>query len=312
MAWGGSQPRSKVDTLDQLARLPWIEAIVSGFLGIIFLVWVGLDLAEITWIVGALLSLTRYALVTKFEAELLPVRTMSQVLDLQRKLPSDEFQELVRKYLEITEPEFSSVKESVVSECLNRLDKLAREKTSEVLETGDYFNWLFPALEAANEGDEIWAISMMMDIEWEESQPEETFLELNLAAADRGVAVERIFVVRREQYGTLLSNKYIKGQYDHIGTHLHLLVAEREYLERRDPRLLEALGDGLIGVNDRVVLVDVSAPEGFRGYVTMNTAEILRRRRLYNNLRVNARPMQEVGRLDDEEAARDAQAPGGG
>jgi hypothetical protein len=134
----------------------------------------------------------------------------------------------------------------------------------------------------------------MLQIEWDESPAERTFIRDNLDAAARGVFVERIFVVPRSEIPKLSSNQAIKAQLDGAGKFLNPMVVEREYLEGHDPQLLKQLGDGLLAVDMRVVLIDVLSPEGIRGYVTMNQPEIARLRRMFENLRVHARPMAEV------------------
>ena len=165
------------------------------------------------------------------------------------------------------------------------------------LATGDYYNWLLPILESAASGSHIWAISMMLDAEWDDSPAEQTFLRLNIEAAKRGVFVERIFVVSRSDIPKLSSNLAIKTQLDNADKFLRPLLVEREYLETHDPQLLKQVGDGLIAFDARVALIDASSPQGsIRGYVTMNQAEISRLRRMYDNLRVHARNLAEINK----------------
>lgn len=279
---------------EALAKTPWIEVAVSVFVGIALLFLGKTELAQVSWILGVALSLTRNAFVKKLEEEMTPVHRLAAIIDLQRQLSVKQFQEMLRMYLEITETEFGRVKDVIITETIEKLEKLARQKRSEELATGEYFNWLFSTLRGTTSGSEIWAVSMMLSIEWRESEVEQTFLDLNLAAAERGVYVERIFVVRRTDIPLLLSNKYIKAQYDNAGTYLKPLVVEREYLEQHDPSLLKHLGDGLIAVDDRVALIDISSPEGYRGQVTMNSGDIAKLRRWYENLSVNARPLKQA------------------
>jgi hypothetical protein len=290
---GAGQLRSR-SRVESIAKTPWIEAATSAVIGAALLALGKPDLGELTWILGVALSFTRYAFSQKLEDEMAATRNLTAVVDLQRELRVGQFQELLRIYLEITEPEFYRVKDTIVTEAISRLTKLAHEKTSGELATGEYFNWLFPELQSTSSGSEIWAISMMLNIEWLESQVEQTFLDLNLDAAKRRVYVERIFVAHRAEVPRLLENPYIRAQYDSAGEYLNPMVVEREYLESHDPTLLRRLGDGLIGVDDRVVLVDISSPEGYRGYVTMNAGDIANLRRMYDNLRVNARRMRDV------------------
>jgi hypothetical protein len=280
--------------LEGIAKTPWIEAALSVFTGLVLLIFGKTDLAQVTWIIGIALSFTRYAFSKKLEEEMSSVRNLASIIDLERQIRVDSFLEMVRVYLEISEPEFRTVKDGIVKEASDRLSTLAREKTSEELATGEYFTWLFDELRSTVAGSRIWAISMMLEIEWLESQVEQTFLDLQLTAAGKGVDVERIFVVRRKDIPQLLSNKYIKAQFEKAGKRLRPLVVEREYLETHDPTLLSQLGDGLMGIDARVVLIDISSPTGYRGRVTMNPSSIASLQRMYTNLRSNARPMADA------------------
>lgn len=291
----GKTPRHRSGgKFEKLAKTPWIEAIITVFIGLVLLHFQKKDLAEFTWILGAALSFTRYAFVKKLEEEMAPVDKISSIIDLQGELSVAQFREMLRVYLEISEPEFLGVKENIIAEANEKLEKIARQKTSDELETGEYFNWLFSALQNTRSGDQIWAISMTLEIEWIESAVEQTFLDLQLDAVDREVFLERIFVVPHDKVTKLLENKYIKYQFQKTSDKLLLFIVEKEYLEKHDPALLKQLGDGLIGVNDRVVLIDISSPEGYRGRVTMNPAEIKKLRHMYDRLHVYGSPMKSI------------------
>lgn len=299
-AWPAQAP-SGVRGIESLATGPWMEALMGIVVGLIFLLAGKRELAELTWVIGAALSVTRYAFARKLEDEMDPVHKLAAVVDLQREVSLAQFQEMIRVYLEVTEPEFRRVKDTVVTEAIDRLLRLARQKTSDELAMGDYYNWLFPILELAPSGSTVWAISTMLTAEWDDSAAERTFLRLNLEAADRGVLVERIFIVPKANITQLGGNHAIREQIRHAGEFLHPLLVEREHLEQRDPRLLQEVGDGLIAFDTRVALIDVSSPNGAaRGYVTMKHDEIARLRRLFENLCVHADPMGDVVTVPDD------------
>lgn len=299
-------PPSGQQIVKTLAATPWIEAGISMVLGLIFLFFQKRELAEITWVIGAALGFTRYAFIKTLEEKMEPLQRLASVIDLQRQMSVGQFQEMLRIYLEILEPEFRQVKDTIVADAIDRLEKLAQQKTSNELPTGDYYNWLLPIIRSTQPGSRIWAISMMMGAEWDESPPEETFLELNLDAARRGVLVERIFVAPRELIPKLSHYRAIKAQMDNAGRFMKPLVVEREYLESRDPQLLQQLGDGLMAFDTRVAMIDIESPEGIRGYVTMNQGEIVRLRQRFDNLRVHARDLNEVIKRLQREQTRDS------
>lgn len=284
--------------LEAVAQAPFIEAAIGLVFGLLFFFLKQRTLAQLTWLLGPALSFSRYALLERLRGELRAIDQLVTYVDLLQKSTVDDITRLIQLYVSIPEPELRVLKDSALRDCETRMAKLSAEKRSDELDTGEYFNWLFPFLESAKPGSRIWAISMMLTIEWETSQEEDDFLALNLDAASRKVLVERIFVVPEGSAAEFRANKYIKAQLDAANDYLHPLYVTREYLARRDPRLLEQLGEGIIAVDSRVVLVDISSPQGFRGVVTMNADDIRLWERRFNNLRVYARDARRFG-MDD-------------
>jgi hypothetical protein len=306
-AWQNKPPQNHPSRIESLAATPWIETFFAVIVGLIFLAVGKRELAELTWVIGVALSFTRYAFSKKLEEEMLPLHKLTSVMDLQRQMSVSQFQEMIRIYLEITEPEFRRVKDTIITEAIERLSELAQQKTSDQLATGDYYNWLLPIIQSTLHGSSMWAVSMMLSIEWDDSPAEQSFLRLNLDAAQRGVFVERIFVVPQSVIPNLYSIKAIREQLDNAGDYLKPLVVEREFLEAHDPQLLKQLGDGLIAFDSRVALIDTLTPEGIRGYVTMNPGRITRLRRMFENLRVHARPLSEVVKAPQSEHPNSAE-----
>ncbi len=280
--------------VEALAATPWIEAGIAIVIGFVFFAFGKPEIAAMTWIIGSALSFTRYSFGLKLEEQLKPVRQLAAIVDLERDIPLKQLEEIVRTYLAITETEFAQVKDRVLSEAFERLRKLHQQKSSDVLQTGDYYNWLLPFIESAPKGSQIWAVSMMLSIEWDESPPEVSFLRLNLDAAQRGVYLERIFVVRNEDIPKLSTISPIRAQAENVGEFLKLWLVRREQLEKSDPQLLRELGDGLIAFDMRVAMIDFASPEGIRGYVTMNPGEIQKLRRSFENLRVHGLPLTQA------------------
>ena len=177
-------------------------------------------------------------------------------------------------YAQVSESDFREIKDGIIKNTETKLSQLAHNKCSDELNTGEYFDWLFRFLQNTRPGEKIWAISMNLDIEWNESQEEETFLQLNLDAAARNVIVERIFVVPKDYIEEFITNTYVKRQLEDKSGNLHPLFVTKEHLEDVDKTLLKSLGEGIIAVDKHVVLVDIASNEGFRGIVTMNPTEI--------------------------------------
>ncbi|MFO0936225.1 MAG: hypothetical protein U0798_06895 [Gemmataceae bacterium] len=166
---------------------------------------------------------------------------------------------------------------------------MAQEKKSDPLTTGDYYTWLLRILEDLKPGSSIWAISMMLECEWDGSVAEERFLELNIQAAKSGVHVKRIFIVKAAQKTNFANNPGVVAHLQNYDLKfLNAMVIEYETLAKLDPNLLKKVGDGFLAFDERVALIDEVAPEGgLRGSVVMMPSEILQLKRIFDSLNIH-------------------------
>lgn len=270
----------------------WLESITGVVIALFLFAFGQSQLGWITVIIAFFQALSRYKYTKQLDDELAPVKKMTDLFDLTNEMDVDSLRTVVAMYAKITEADFLDVKESIVSETIKKLSSLALDKRSETLATGRYYHWLLPMIESASVGSSIWAISMMLDCEWDDTPPERRFLEYNLAAARRGVRVERVFVVPRDQIPGLITVPPVVAQ---LNGEVRVLLVEREQLERQDPDTLRAIGDGLIAFDRRVVLIDEHSIDGrARGFVTMNPGDISTWRSTYESLLQHAEPMRDV------------------
>jgi hypothetical protein len=251
--------------------------------------------AELTAVLGPALSGSRYLLERRIAAEMAAVHSLAAIIDLEANVQVRELQEMCRVYLEVTEDEFRPVKKQLLLETIERLRRLALQKKSDELSTGEYYNWLLPMIDTAAPGSTIWAVSMMLETEWNDSPYEDKFLALNMAAAKRGVHIERVFVVDHANLQRLATNKGIAAHLKNASALLTPLVVFRDDLAKADPTLVRDLGDGFIAFDDRCALVDMSSPEGMRGYVTLSPGDLQRLKRKFERLCVHGREL--TGRL---------------
>ena len=196
-----------------------------------------------------------------------------------------------KNYFNITEPEFADIKNKIVRNASSELERLASRKRSNLLDTGEYYSWLWEIFEQ-NKGRhvKIRAISTMLDSEWDNKSPQETrFIRENTEAAKRGCTVERIFIMKRELLAKALQNDHIKLHMVEARSGLNGFVVMREDLERADPKLLSRIKDGFLGFDERVILIDDYAKDGSaRGAVVMHPSEISELLDDFNKLRTFA------------------------
>jgi hypothetical protein len=273
----------------------WVEVILAAILGLVLRLMGEEQLGHLTWIVGLFLGLSRLTTVRIIRQELATVHKLAKVVDVSKDSAVTSIRDLLALYLQIVEPEFKIVKDGVISDASEKLLALAHEKTSGELATGEYYNWLLPFIERSLPGSRIWAVSMMLDSEWDDSPAERRFLKANIEAAERGVEVDRVFVVPQEIIGpALLANPGINAHLKRGGKDLKGSLVVRDWLVAHDSALLRDLGDGLIAFDKRVALIDFAKEGEIRGRLTMNEAEITRLMRLFQNLKVHSRDLSEI------------------
>jgi len=281
---------NKKNWLRLIITFPFIEAIVALIPSIVFFCIDQKILAGLTCVLGPLLSISRIAFEKYVVNEFESLNKLTQHVDLIQSDISDSFKRIIQLYAQISEPDFREIKENIIHNAESKLSNLAHNKQSDELNTGEYFDWLFRFLANTRAKSKIWAISMNLNIEWNTSQEEDTFLELNLDATKRNVTVERIFVVSENSITEMIQNKYVEKQLEVAKTNNNLipLFVTKEHLEKVDNKLLKSLGEGIIAVDNQVVLVDIASDDGFRGIVTMNPTKIRDWQTRFNQLRVYA------------------------
>lgn len=267
--------------------LPVVEVLVGFCAGLLCQVFGLSDLAMLIWAVSGFQTLSRWAFQATMSEGLEPVAKLAQIMDLHGRTDVESLANLQRLYFQITEAEFRALKDSIVAEASERLLRLATEKASDELPAGEYYSWLLPMLDKAPTGGHIWAVSMMLDSEWDGSAAEEKFLRANIDASERGVRVERVFVVPRASVTTIHGHPAVQAHWNEEGNFEPYFV-EQESLKARDPELLDALGSGFIAFDDRVALVDGEEGGQIRGKVTMNRQEMAKLGRMFANLKNHA------------------------
>lgn len=298
-----------------LRRLPWIEAGLTALgASILYFALHKSELAEFFAIGGAIVTLGRLGYAAEMEKSITsiedavaslrtdvenaiaslrtPLDRIREHFDITSQVHFTVFRDMLQEYAKITEPEFSGVKDGILTDARSRLVNLAHDKKSVVLPTTTYYGWLLPMLKNAMPPESIWALSMMREPEWNDSRPERDFIDFSKAASDRGVPIERVFVIAQDAVPAALDNPSIQF---HLHTakpdNLRGYVVEEEVVKRDDEDLYLMLGDGFIAFRERVALVDVFSGKSARGYVTMNPIQISHLREIYDRLQILAEPL---------------------
>jgi len=247
------------------------------------------DLALIVWFLGIILVIHR--LMNIYESsknnkdlleeqnksnkktvdELISIRRLNSIVDLDMKSNIYEIDNIRKLFLSIREVEFQEIKNKILLDASLRLDKLAHSKETEELSSSDYYDWIFNQFDSTGNGDTIKAVSVMDNLEWDENDPSEVkFFDSNIKATNRGVKLERIFCMSQDLLDDALENKFIKAQRRDSKYKIKGYFADKDFLNRTDKSLLNAIDCGFIIVNNKVVLIDVFSSDGIaRGRVVM-------------------------------------------
>jgi hypothetical protein len=279
-----------------LSSVPRFEAIASLLIGGVVAIFVSPGFGAVIWAVGAVITLSEARHDARLDERFQKVDRLAEVFDLSESCEVDELGSLISNYLAIPEPELARVKNSVIATARDDLSRLATEKSSGELPSGEYYSWLLPMLGKARQGAVIRALSMMMDCEWDDSEPERRFIQENIDAAERGVVVERVFVsTSAVMLQAIEKMPAVRPQLAfQQPSNLKGFFVDHSYLERSDAGLLKKLGDGFIDIDGRVALVDLHSIDGSaRGEVTMRQAELSKLRDIHDQLLVHARVLNE-------------------
>lgn len=277
-----------------MRNIPRFEAVVSLLAGGVIALFVDPSLGAVVWAIGAIVTLAETRHEVRLDERLSRVDGLATVVDLSRATKVDEIQNLISNYFAVAEPELARLKDAVVAGARDDLLRLATDKSSGELPSGEYYSWLLPMLDRMPSGGSIRALSMMMDCEWDDSEPERRFIQANIDAARRGVSIQRVFVaphsIMVRAIGEIPAMKPQLAWED--PPKLTGYFVDRQYLETHDPKLLAKLGDGFIDLNNRVALVDLHSIDGSaRGEVTMLQARLSQLRDIHDQLLLHARPL---------------------
>lgn len=275
-----------------MRSIPRLEAIISLLAGGVIALFVEPSLGAVVWAVGAIVTLAEARHELKLDERLERVDGLATAFDLSHSTKVPEIQNLISNYLAVAEPELARIKDAVIAGARDDLLRLATDKSSGELPSGEYYSWLLPMLERIPSGGSIRALSMMMDCEWDDSEPERRFIQANVDAAQRGVSIQRVFVAPASIMVRAIEDiPALRPQLAYEDPRqLAGYFVGREYLETHDPKLLAKLGDGFIDLDGRVALVDLHSVDGSaRGEVTMLQAKLSQLRDIHDQLLLHAR-----------------------
>lgn len=156
------------------------------------------------------------------------------------------------------------------------------QSRTEDLDSGKFYKILDKYFRETEKGSKMWIVSTMMENEWNEDPAERKFIQSNFDAADRGVEIERIFVFDKKDASTFKSNPYIKRYLS--SDKIVSKFVDLQEIKKCNPKLLDVIKNGWIGIDDSALLVDLPSDGTSRGYVTLNKLEIRKAKECFGAL----------------------------
>lgn len=166
------------------------------------------------------------------------------------------------------------------------------QSRTEDLDSGKFYKILDKYFSETKKGSKMWIISTMMENEWNEDPAERKFIQSNFDAADRGVEIERIFLFNRENASLFKENSYIRRYLS--SNKIISKYVDLEQLKESNPKLLDIIKNGWIGIDDYALLVDLPSDGTSRGYVTLNKLEIKKAKECFSKLQAMAVLLKDI------------------
>lgn len=269
--------------------LAWIEIAATAIAGLASFSFGNPALGAAAVYGGSLLIFHRYALAKSMDEMIEPIgngiSAIGDYVDLESAaMDSRELRQAVDTYFRIPDAVLGWHKRRAVTELQRSLQLMLVQGRSPTMLTAEYYSWLLPQIEKTKPGAHIWAVSRMMDCEWDSSPEEIGFLQLNIDAALRGVKVTRLFITSPEVWQEACKTGPVADQINTAG--IEVYFGDESAIRRRDAKILDVIGDGLIAFDEQAMLIDEHSTDGTaRGYVSVGPSEIQRQLECFNSLK---------------------------
>lgn len=166
------------------------------------------------------------------------------------------------------------------------------QSRTEDLDSGKFYKILDKYFSETKKGSKMWIISTMMENEWNEDPAERKFIQSNFDAADRGVEIERIFVFNKSDAKKFKGNPYMKRYL--ASNKIITKFVDLKQIKEKNPKLLDIIKNGWIGIDDSALLVDLPSDGTSRGYVTLNKLEIAKAKECFEELQKMSQMLKEI------------------
>lgn len=221
-----------------------------------------------------------------------PLEKVQQVIDLSERSNVQSLRVLQGEYLGLTEERLARERQRIIDDAVSSLKSLSNSRRTPILEEPDFYDWLYSEFDQAQAGSKIQIVSMDEDLEWNDTPQEMEYFRKNVAAAKRGVSVERVFVFTDERLVQAANNKFIFAHRTGNDAKLTGRRVNKEEFARKAPTAMHDAGQGFIIFDDRLAIVDVFSADGkARGYVTLSETDLRLYRETFKRFKSLSAPL---------------------
>lgn len=166
-----------------------------------------------------------------------------------------------------------------------------KDDRTKKLYTGDFYKSINQCFQKLTKGSYLWCASTMLQDEWTEEPLEMNFRVMNLEVANRGVTFDRIFIFRKEQIKEFKNNKTLKV---YMQSNINTFFVDYDEIITKRPDLIKIVGAGWDGIDNTTLIVDVDNGTEERGYISINSTEVKRAYKCFQELKKYSKSLKEI------------------
>ena len=158
-------------------------------------------------------------------------------------------------------------------------------------ETGVFYKAINSFFKRLDKNSYMWCASTMMDDEWTEEPLEMDFMVQNIEAANRGAKMDRIFIFSKSKIKEFKNNKTLQI---YMRSSINTMFVDYDEIKKERPELIDIVGEGWDGIDDKYLLVDMPCNGSLRGYISKNKIEVEKAFKCFNELKKYSKSLREI------------------
>lgn len=166
-----------------------------------------------------------------------------------------------------------------------------KNSKSQKFSMGEYYHILKYYIDTLKENNTRWAISPMRYDEWNTDPLEIDFKIWCIDAANKGSNIEMYYMFSKDKIKEYKNNKTIRL---YINSNINTFYIDYDLVKLNDPELLTIIDNGIAGVDDKYVILDLPENGLFRGFISKNKDDINKYYNCYLKIKKYAVPLKSI------------------